>query len=248
MQRPRHIAAPESSMPLYRQLVDDIKADITNNVYQAGDKIPSESELSATYGVSRVTVRNALKELADGGYLTKRQGRGTFVNQPKIDQKIRMTFDRLAFDGHWTATGYVPHAWTLRCERVTAEPEVLELYGLSEPVDMLLVERLRTADDVPIMIEDSYFYPYESFSAIEGEDMNDASIFDRLARTYGHRPNRYDSCVLEAISATPELAGALSCLEGSPLFFERIRFTDEAGHAMLVGENYIRGDLFAFMV
>ena len=78
-----------SLTPLYQQVLEDIKAEISSGTYASGQRIPSEAELSQLYSVSRVTVRRAIEELVGEGYLTKRQGKGTYVNQRKMTRKIR---------------------------------------------------------------------------------------------------------------------------------------------------------------
>ena len=64
-----------SLTPLYQQVLEDIKAEISSGTYASGQRIPSEAELSQLYSVSRVTVRRAIEELVGEGYLTKRQGK-----------------------------------------------------------------------------------------------------------------------------------------------------------------------------
>lgn len=76
-----------SANPLYQQLMDDIKLDISNQKYRHGDKIPSETELAEIYNVSRITVRRAVSELCDEGYLAKHQGKGTFVTHRRSPGK-----------------------------------------------------------------------------------------------------------------------------------------------------------------
>ena len=78
-----------TSVPLYRQLKDKILSDISSGKLAEGEKIPTEIELSELYNISRITVRNAVKELVAEGYLVKKQGKGTFVCLPKIERKVR---------------------------------------------------------------------------------------------------------------------------------------------------------------
>ena len=64
-------------IPLYQQMMEDIKRDIEEGTYQPAQKIPTEPELSKLYHVSRITVRRAVDELCIQGYLVKKQGKGT---------------------------------------------------------------------------------------------------------------------------------------------------------------------------
>ena len=82
---------------LYQQVIDIIKNEINSGAYKAGARIPNEFELAESYKVGRVTVRRAIEELVQQGYLTKRQGKGTFVNAPKLKRKIRQKDDVQSF-------------------------------------------------------------------------------------------------------------------------------------------------------
>ena len=75
------------SVPLYQQIKEDIKAAIQSGKYKPKEKIPPEPALSEEYSVSRITVRRAVEELCSEGYMTKMQGRGTFVYTKRIKRK-----------------------------------------------------------------------------------------------------------------------------------------------------------------
>ena len=76
------------STPLYKQLYDEILSKINSGEYKIGDKIPSESMLSEIYGISRITVRNAIQKLCDDKILVKKHGKGTFVSMPVYIESI----------------------------------------------------------------------------------------------------------------------------------------------------------------
>ena len=79
----------KSQSPLYQQLMTRLKNDITAGVYPAGARIPSEQLLCDTYGVSRVTVRKAMLDLVQEGLLVRRQGKGTFVAEERIQRDLQ---------------------------------------------------------------------------------------------------------------------------------------------------------------
>jgi GntR family transcriptional regulator len=78
----------DDQIPLYIQLKESLRGSILNGDLKYGDKIPTEAELSEDFKISRITVRKAILELVEEGYLVKRQGKGTFVNKRKIERKI----------------------------------------------------------------------------------------------------------------------------------------------------------------
>jgi len=93
-----------NAIPLYKQLKEQIFSDITSGKLTEGEKIPTEVELSEIYNISRVTVRNAIKELVADNYLVKKQGKGTFVCPAKIERKIEhlLSFSAACQAGHLT--------------------------------------------------------------------------------------------------------------------------------------------------
>src|SRR5690554_2418523 len=78
----------ESRIPLYYQLLDVIEEKIRNDTWPRGEQIPAERELCEMFGVSRITVRKAIDELTRSGKLTRIQGKGTFVAEQPISQKL----------------------------------------------------------------------------------------------------------------------------------------------------------------
>ncbi|MHB8065442.1 MAG: GntR family transcriptional regulator, partial [Ruminiclostridium sp.] len=77
-------------IPLYYQVKENLMEKIKNKYFQVGDLIPSESELQAMYDVSRITIRRAIQELVQEGYLFTQQGKGTFVSKPKASQELNL--------------------------------------------------------------------------------------------------------------------------------------------------------------
>ena len=78
----------DSAIPLYQQIENDIKEKIASGEYQAGQMLPSENKYCEMYKVSRVTVRNAITDLVDEGILIRKHGKGTFVENQKIQNNL----------------------------------------------------------------------------------------------------------------------------------------------------------------
>ena len=93
-----------AQLPLYAQLMKEIKEQIQNGMYKPGSKIPTEIELANHYQVSRITVRRTIEELCAQGLLIKRQGKGTFVEAPKIYRKVEKE-NNLSFSASCHANG-----------------------------------------------------------------------------------------------------------------------------------------------
>src|SRR3979409_2492335 len=104
-----------------------------------GTAIPSERQLSADLGVSRLTVRAALDDLAREGYLVRRRGSGTYVQQPKIAQELTMTSSSEAL----RRRGRVRGTRTLSRETEPAGARLGRLLNVSPSEEILVIKRLR---------------------------------------------------------------------------------------------------------
>ncbi|SER46797.1 GntR family transcriptional regulator [Parafannyhessea umbonata] len=234
-----------SLTPLYQQVMDSIKDDVDSGKYQTGQRIPSEGELSQIYSVSRITVRRAVSELVDRGYLTKMRGKGTFVSRPKLERKICQTSEVQSFSDTCAEGNRVPGAKVLGVELVEAHASVAAFLGLAEGERLVHVRRLRTADGVPIMIENNY-YPLREFAFLLCADLEDKSIFKFVEQESGRRPEGDERCTLEIVHAGSREAADLGVTMGEPLFLETVFFTDQEGKPFFVGKQRIVGSLYVF--
>ncbi|MFC4556196.1 GntR family transcriptional regulator [Georgenia faecalis] len=119
---------------------------------EIGTSIPSERELCESFGVSRMTVRQAVDALVVEGLLERIQGRGTFVAQPKVDLQARLT----AFDDEMRHRGMAPGSEVLSADRTSAPPEVAAALECGTDEDVYVVRRVRLADGIPMALEESW--------------------------------------------------------------------------------------------
>lgn len=234
-----------SLLPLYQQVMDDLKAKIEDGSYPAGRRIPSETELSEAYGVSRITVRHAVQELCEEGYLAKRQGKGTFVEESKLRRKIVQVNDVESFTRVCQSADLVPGAAPVGLTVGRPSERMATFLGLPDDAEVIVAERLRTADGVPIMLEHNVF-PREGFEFLLDEDMSDVSIFDVLERHTGRRPERTRYWSIDIVRAEPDVAELLEVPAGEPLFLEYVEFEDANGRPLLAGRQKIVGSRFTF--
>src|SRR6188472_3681945 len=107
-----------------------------------GDAIPSERQLSADLGMSRLTVRAALDDLVRDGYLVRKRGSGTFVSEPKIAQELTMT----SFTEDMRRRGMRPTSRTIELKTVAAGARLGRFLNVSPAEPLVVVKRLRLAD------------------------------------------------------------------------------------------------------
>ena len=235
-----------SAVPLYQQVMDDLKGEIARGVYAAGSRIPSEMELAKSYGVGRVTVRRAIEELSRAGYLNRQQGRGTFVCAPKLKRKIRQKGDVQSFTEGCAANDMVPGARLV--SRTVVAATHAAFFGVEPGCELIVVERVRTADGIPVMLENNAFvladHPY--LQTLADEDLSDNSIFALVAEHSGRAPLKSDPCTVEIALADAQAAPLLEVPVGEPLFYMEAYFTDEDERPLLLGRQKIVGSRYVF--
>jgi GntR family transcriptional regulator len=112
--------------------------------------VPSEQEIAARLGVSRMTARQALKSLCHLGFTYNQRGKGTFVSRNKLEKNFRQV---LSFSEEMAARGAQPRSRVLAFERVTADPEVADVLKLPAGEEVVRLRRVRMADTSPVCIE-----------------------------------------------------------------------------------------------
>lgn len=160
---------------LKQALVDHIEQNLS-----PGDWLPSERELAEATGVSRMTARRALNQLVAEGRVHREVGRGSFV----ASQTINLPLQLMSFTAQMADRGLRPGAKQISSQLEATGPELSLVFGVSEDEPLLVVHRLRTADDEPMAIERAHLLA----SLVPGlvkQDLTDRSIYQILARKYG---------------------------------------------------------------
>lgn len=184
--------------------------DIGKGVYQCGEKLPTERQMCEMFGVSRITIRQALSEMEKDGWVQRVQGRGTFVQEPKKETPKK--FEQLlssnySFSEELRKQNITPGARVLSLTRILAQPPLTHKLGV-EPghmVDVLL--RLRLADDVPYAYETSYV-PSEYLDGASPDEIARNGLYNTMFAHSGVRPNKAVE-ILEAVIAPDVIAQAL---------------------------------------
>ena len=234
-----------SANPLYQQLMDDIKLDISNQKYRHGDKIPSETELAEIYKVSRITVRRAVSELCDEGYLAKHQGKGTFVTPPKITRKIMQDTHVHSFTATCAMSGMQPGGRTVGIRIVPSRQEEQHFLKLPKDSNVIYLQRIRTADGDPVMLENT-FLPSPEFDSLLSTDLTNRSLNETLHQKYSRSLVVRQTTKVEVSRASPEHAQLLNITPGDPLFFITAYFLDERDNPIAIARHYFLASRFIF--
>lgn len=137
-------------LPIYIQIHNEIKRNIEANKWKIGDRIPSERELSTDFGVSRMTLRQAIQTLVDEGILERRVGSGTFVANQKVQKKMSGV---TGFTDLMLAQGKQPSSKTISYHTMEPSLSEMEKLNITQDQSVLRMERIRYGDEVPICFE-----------------------------------------------------------------------------------------------
>ena len=228
----------DSASPLYRQLMQRIRADIASGVYAVHSRIPSEAELGAAYQVSRVTVRKALAELTREGLLRRMQGKGTFVCAPRLKSNLR---EITSFHEACLMMGCTPGTKVISAGMVRAGDGIRERLGCE--TDAVEIVRLRTADDMPVMLETNHFG--SAYATLLQEDLTGS-----LYRLLGQQGIEAASGVHEIslCYANAHQARLLQVEVGTALLQLEQTIFDQHGLPLHTSHQIIRGDRFTFRI
>ncbi|RYZ31720.1 MAG: GntR family transcriptional regulator, partial [Propionibacteriaceae bacterium] len=143
---PDHFGRPASVTPTKRAQVRGILEHEIDTELSPGDAIPSERALVTRLGVSRVTVRQAIADLVEGGVLERVHGKGTYVTGPQVDSRLHLT----SFSREMRDRGLLPATVVLSAREEPADDEVAYGLRIRPSRNVVRVERLRTADGTPM--------------------------------------------------------------------------------------------------
>jgi GntR family transcriptional regulator len=219
--------------------IEDWLADaIAAGRLNSGDRLPTEHDLAAWLGVSRMTLRHALGELAQRGLVTRAVGRGggTFVAEAKLEQDLTTL---AGFSEQLRRHGKVAGARVLAAASIPASAAAAAALELDEGDPVIEVRRIRLADGRPIVIEHSLF-PAALFGGLLDCRL-DGSLYELLEDRYGQRPHRARES-LEPVIAGVREAEALEVEEGAPLMLVERTAYSVTGQPLEFARDRFRGD------
>lgn len=230
-------AAPRTRTPIWLAIAADLRGDISEGRYRPGDKLPTEAQLSARFGVNRHTVRHALSELVAEGLVRTRRGAGAFVTRTPTDYPIG---PRVRFHENLAAAGRRPEKRILQIERRSATPGEAAALACEVGAEICACHGLSLADGMHIAIFEGVF-PLIRLPGIDAALAETSSVTEALRRV-GVADYTRASTRLTAVRADATQALHLHVREGDPLMRSTSVNVDPQGVPVEYGRTLFAGD------
>ncbi len=228
-----------SPIPMYYQIMNQLRAKISEGEYAVNSTLPPERELVETYQVSRMTIRQAISELVNEGILIRRKGIGTFVAPPKLEQPLSSL---TSFTEDMAQRGMKAGGHIVSFKETLPDPTIRKTLGLSAEDKVFECVRLRLADEEPMALETTTLVA-SICSGLQREDLENQSLYKVLAERWGIELD-YATQSLEPILAPSHEATLLHIAPGSPLLLMHRISYDQNDRAVEHVKSLYRGDRY----
>lgn len=229
-------------IPLYFQLKSIILKDINDNCFSVGDAIPTENELVEFYHISRSTVRQAISELVQEGWLTRKASKGTFVTRPQQNSSFIRSFE--PFYQQISRLGKSPRTELIDLNVITPTADIAEKLKLEPGRKVISMFRRRFADEVPMVTFQNYI-PYDLCSFILSYDFRTHSLYELLMNNHDTQIANTRT-IVSAMNASSEDIELLNVKLNTPMLYFNNISTTASGTIVDYAFAHYRGDLNKF--
>lgn len=234
-------------VPLYHQLELQLRAAIEEGRFRPGDQLPTEAVLQREYGVSRVTVRTALKRLEEEGLISTHQGRGAFVTSQagSIATIVRNPANLLSFEDDLIRQAGHPTIEVLSAEPYPATATLAAMLEVPEGTELLRIRRLGSVGGTPLWLETRNLHP--DYEALVDDELLQSASVTALLGTLTARHIESSQLRISAGAATTEQARHLGVSPGDPVLINEFVVRAD-GRPVEAARAVFRGDRYAFAV
>jgi GntR family transcriptional regulator len=230
-------------VPLYHQVKTSILSGIETGQWRPGDRLPSEDEFAERFKVSKITVRQALRELAQVGHIRREQGRGTFVQRPPLVEGPRQL---TSFSEEMRRQGVQASSAVLDQGIVAASADVASTLGIAEDEPVFRLRRLRLADGDPMGVQTAYI-PARLVPRIQDIEFSRSSLYDVLSGHYDLVPASAHETHF-AFAVAGEDAALLHLDEGAPVMGTELVARLPDGRALEYVRSVMRADRYKIVL
>jgi GntR family transcriptional regulator len=234
---------PNSFVPYYQQIVDQIRTLIKAGTFREGDVFHSEGDVASALGVSKMPVRQAFLKLRSEGLLVIEKGRRPTIGSGQVSwnfQQLR------GFSEEMKRRGLVPSSKLLSLKQVAAEPDVAAALSLAPGDPVFALQRLRYVNGKPVALVTSYL-PVALFPDLPEQNLAKGSLYQLFEKVYGRTLNWAEE-EIGATEATEEQARKLDTSPGKALLFVRETTYDVRRIAIEYSHSWLRADRYTAKV
>lgn len=227
----------QDALPRYQQIADELRSNIQESIFEVGDRLPTETELSQRFGVNRHTLRRAIEVLRQEGIVDVERGRGTFV----VATPLTMTIGkRVRFNAALRAQSAAPQWQSLQVVELPADAWIAPKLELEIGDLVVLYERLSLVDQVPLSLGSSYF-PGARLPDLVEHCRRYFSISAMLSTEYDIDHIRRSTRLSTRLPQTHE-ARLLQMPATQPILLSESINIDQTGQVIEFGVTRFRGD------
>jgi GntR family transcriptional regulator len=230
----------DSPIPFYFQLAEVLEREILSGRWEPGERLPSEPDLCDHFGLSRTTVRQALARLHQEGLLSRRKGRGTFVQGSRPRSWLLQSSGGF-FENEQVREGRSVTSKVLRAGKGTLPPWACNALGLPPESRGVTIERLRSADGMVATYNVNHLPAALADAALARVEEPGESLHLCLKQQLGVEVAEA-STSLEAVSAEEKLAELLEVQPGTPLLYIESVAWDQHGQPFDCYQSWLRTD------
>ncbi|MHA1536810.1 MAG: GntR family transcriptional regulator [Alphaproteobacteria bacterium] len=228
-----------SPIPLYVQIKQRLLTLIAT-WDESDNRFYGDHELCQIFEVSRMTVRQAVQELVNDGFLTRTRGSGTFVPVPKIEERFTPSMN---LGDQWASRGRPMRVEVLAFEESPCPADMTSALDIAADQPVRYIQRLRYSGQVPIAV-DHRFIPLPMAGDLTRENAGLSilhGLWNRFELSHG-------DLRIEAATADKEIAGLLRIVPGAPLLVRHLQYFDTGERPVMAGYSLYRADLVRYAV
>ncbi len=224
--------------PLFVAVSDRLRALIEDGTFPPGSRFPSEIELAHLLGVSRVTLREGLRHLEEDGLIVRRHGIGTYVRDFRV-KLISPLEQNLGLSEVISQSGYTPGVQGLNIQHSKADKYIAQKLNLGNQKDVVIVERIRTANEVPLVFTMDAI-PESILAGHELTDNLGVSIYGFLEERCGQKIG-YGDARIETMKADANLSKRLAVpINSVVILLEEVDFNQNEQPILFTREFYAK--------